>query len=140
MPPNAEWPRIAVVDDDLLFVELMRDLLADGEGYEVVSNAQWVRSLDFVKETRPDLVILDLMMGREPTGWAVLDLLRADASTADIPVIVCSAAAEALHEQAPRIARAGRVTALAKPFDLDDLLGAIARLLAPRAAPAAQVG
>src|SRR5262245_57641571 len=87
---------IAVIDDDTVVVELMHDLLAAGEGYDVVSSPHWVHGFEFVKESSPDLVILDLMMGRELTGWAVLDLLHQDPQTAEIPIILCSAAAPSL--------------------------------------------
>lgn len=122
--------RIAVIDDDVSFVNLMHDLLANSEGYEVVSNSQWIQSYEFVKKTAPDLVILDLMMGHDQTGWAVLELLQDDPSTADIPVILCSAAEPALRQHRCRAVGKSTVEAVSKPFDVDYLLGVIARLLA----------
>jgi twitching motility two-component system response regulator PilH len=127
--PRSTRMRIAVIDDDAVFVELMHDLLTMGEGYEVVSTAHWAQSYEFVKAQRPDLIILDLMMGREQTGWAVLDLLRTDPTTADIPVILCSAAVPALSQLASRQRGQAAVEAVAKPFDVDHLLDLIARLL-----------
>jgi CheY-like chemotaxis protein len=124
--------RIAVIDDDTVFVELMHDLLANGEGYEVVSNSQWIQSYEFIKDSQPDLVILDLMMGREQAGWAVLQLLQEDPSTADIPVILCSAAEPALCQHACRVNGRTTVESIAKPFDVEHLLGTIARLLEQR--------
>ena len=122
--------RIAVIDDDAVFVDLMHDLLANGEGYEVISSSRWIQSYEFIKDSQPDLVILDLMMGREQTGWAVLQLLQEDPSTAHIPVIVCSAAEPALRQHACRLNNGtATVEAIAKPFDVDHLLGVIARLL-----------
>jgi CheY-like chemotaxis protein len=121
--------RIAVIDDDPVFVDLMHDLLANGEGYEVVSSTHWIQSYEFIKDAQPDLVILDLMMGREQTGWAVLQLLQEDPSTARIPVILCSAAEPALRRYACRMIGTAAVEAIAKPFDVDHLLGLIARLL-----------
>jgi CheY-like chemotaxis protein len=129
---ETESPRIAVIDDDAVFVELMHDLLATGEGYHVVSNPNWVQGYEFVKQHRPDLVILDLMMGREQTGWAVLELLREDPSTARIPVILCSAAEPSLRQHAKRVGGNGPVEAVSKPFDVDHLLGVISKLLGQR--------
>ncbi|SRR5258708_19161179 len=123
--------RIAVIDDDAVFVDLMHDLLANGEGYEVVSSSQWIQSYEFIKDVQPDLVILDLMMGREQSGWAVLQLLQEDPSTAHIPVILCSAAEPALRQRARRVTGPA-VEAVPKPFDVDHLLGVIARLLEQR--------
>ena len=129
---DPERARIAVIDDDTVFVDLMHDLLANGEGYEVVSNSQWIQSYEFIKDVQPDLVILDLMMGREQTGWAVLELLREDPSTANIPVILCSAAEPSLRQHANRFEGIGVVEAVSKPFDVDHLLGVIAKLLGQR--------
>jgi len=124
--------RIAVIDDDIVFVDLMHDLLANGEGYEVISSSHWIQSYEFIKDAQPDLVILDLMMGREQTGWAVLQLLQEDPNTAHIPVILCSAAEPALRQNACRVSGRAMVEAIAKPFDVDHLLGVIARLLEQR--------
>jgi CheY-like chemotaxis protein len=134
---QAQKRRIAVIDDDAVFVQLMHDLLANGESYDVVSTSHWPQALEFIKGTQPDVVILDLMMGREQTGWAVLDLLRDDPATADIPVILCSAAAPALQQCSMRAGSRGVVETVAKPFDVDDLLGVIGRLLAPTGRPVA---
>jgi CheY-like chemotaxis protein len=129
--------RIAIIDDDVVFLELMHDLLALGEGYEVVTNSRWQISLEFVRDARPDLVMLDLMMGREQNGWGILESLRQDPATSHIPVIVCSAAAPALLQNAPRLHAEAAVESLAKPFDVDDLLATIRRLIAEkRATPA----
>jgi CheY-like chemotaxis protein len=121
--------RIAVIDDDAVFVDLMHDLLAVGEGYDVVSAPHWLQSVEFVRDTRPDLIILDLMLGREQTGWGVLQLLREDPNMAHIPVIVCSAAATALQRYTAPAVGEGAVEAVAKPFDVDDLLAVVERLL-----------
>jgi two-component system phosphate regulon response regulator PhoB len=124
--------RIAVIDDDVVFIELMHDLLGKGEGYDVVSTASWPQSFEFIKDAQPDLVILDLMMGREQAGWAVLELLREDSSTAQIPVILCSAAAPALDQYAARLTGLAWVETVAKPFDVDHLCDVIERLLEQR--------
>jgi CheY-like chemotaxis protein len=124
--------RIAVIDDDTIFVDLMHDLLANGEGYEVVSSSHWSQSYEFIKNTLPDLVILDLMMGRDETGWAVLQLLHEDPSTAHIPVILCSAAEAALRQHAYRVPGKALLEVVPKPFDVDHLLGVISSLLEQR--------
>ena len=129
--------RIAVIDDDAVFVDLMHDLLGDGEGYDVVSTQHWLYAFEFIKDTRPDLIMLDLMLGREQTGWAVLQLLQEDPVTVDIPVILCSAAAPALRQHPARTSAPAAVEMVAKPFDIDHLLGVIVRLLAAAPDPVA---
>lgn len=131
--------RIAVIDDDAVFLDLMQDLLGLGEGYDVVTNADWVDSHEFIKRSQPDLIILDLMLGREQAGWAVLDLLAADDWSRRIPVVLCSAAASALESRPCHAHQQTTVVGLAKPFDLDHLLGTIERLLG-QAAPASIAG
>jgi CheY-like chemotaxis protein len=128
--------RIVVIDDDATFVELMEELLALGEGYDVLSSTHWPNSVEFIRAARPDLIILDLMMGRAQHGRAVLELLRDDPLTAAVPVILCSAAAPTLLDQARRLRAKGAVETLAKPFELDDLLDTIERLLATSGASA----
>jgi CheY-like chemotaxis protein len=121
--------RVAVIDDDSVFVELMQDLLADGEGYDVVSCAHWVQSFEFVRDTQPDVVILDLMMGGERTGWTVLEVLREHPSTAHIPVVLCSAAAPELQKVPYHLNGGAAIEPVAKPFDVDRLLDVIGRLV-----------
>jgi CheY-like chemotaxis protein len=125
--------RIAVIDDDAVFVDLMHDLLAVGEGYDVVTAPDWLQSVEFVREARPDLIILDLMLGRDATGWGVLQLLREDPTMARIPVILCSAAEPALRSCDAPNAGQGPLEAVPKPFDVDDLLVVVQRLLATTA-------
>jgi CheY-like chemotaxis protein len=123
--------RIAVIDDDAVFVELMEELLGQGEGYDVVTCTRWVDSVEFIKDTRPDLLMLDLMLGRQQRGWAILEQLRLDPAFADLPVILCTAAAPLLVGTPAR----ATVEYVAKPFDIDALVATIGRMLAPVAAP-----
>jgi CheY-like chemotaxis protein len=128
--PTSSRGRIAVIDDDAVFVDLMRDLLGVGEGYDVFSTPDWPRTLEFVREVRPDLIILDLMLGRSQTGWQLLELLREDPSSAGIPVILCSAAAPALRDcQEQGRVGSGALEVVAKPFDLDELIEVVERML-----------
>jgi len=60
----------------------------------------------------------------------ILESLRHEPATRHIPVIVCSAAAPALLQNAPRLQAEAAVESLAKPFDVDDLLATIRRLIA----------
>jgi CheY-like chemotaxis protein len=119
--------RIAVIDDDDVFLELMRDLLGVGEGLDVHTSTDWVGSFELIQDVRPDLVILDLMMGREERGWAVIEALRSQAATRDIPIILCSAAGPAVDVQAERVRDLGAVEVVRKPFDVDHLLNTIYR-------------
>jgi CheY-like chemotaxis protein len=118
---EAARSRIAVINDDVPFLALMEDLLQSIEGYEVLICKEGDRAYEFVKQRRPDLVILDIRMGGEEIGWTVLELLTLDPATRPIPLIVCSAAVQDLQAHEPLLQRYG-VAVLPKPFDLDALL------------------
>lgn len=120
--------RIAVINDDTAFLELMRDLLEEDGGYDAVICREWDNAHGFVKDKRPALVILDIRIGGEEHGWTILNLLTLDPETRPIPVIVCSAAIQSLHEHQELLSKYG-IRALPKPFDIDMLLDTIAGML-----------
>ena len=116
--------RLALINDDTTFLNLMRELLEEMEHYEVRTCTQWDDAYSFVERERPDLVLLDIVMGGEERGWMILQLLTLDPRTRPIPVIVCSAAIHSLQEHRALLERYG-IAVLPKPFDLDALLGII---------------
>ena len=122
---------ILVVDDVQNFLTLMRMLLED-EDYQVSVLQQGKGAVESVREIMPDLVILDLKLA-DASGTDILLGLRAQTSTADIPVIVYSAAVletEALSNLiSGNPTRYANVTVLQKPFDLDTLLERIQQVL-----------
>ncbi|MGE3269504.1 MAG: two-component system response regulator [Chloroflexota bacterium] len=124
--------RIIVINDDTDFLTLMSELLMDVEGYDVQVCRESQNAYRFVKEYQPDLVVLDIRMDGQESGWAILECLTLDPATADIPVIVCSAAIRELRAHAGHLERQG-IRALPKPFGLDDLLAMVADSLEKRA-------
>jgi DNA-binding response OmpR family regulator len=117
-------PRIAVINDDTTFLGLMHELLEGEEGYTISLFKVADGAYHFVKETRPDLVILDIRLGSEENGWTVLELLTLDPATRPIPVIVCSAAIHSLQEHEALLQLYG-CEVLPKPFDLEALLAKV---------------
>jgi CheY-like chemotaxis protein len=115
--------RILVANNDTAFLHLMEDLLAE-EGYEVTVTAANDQAYDLIRKDRPALVILDLTMQQPDDGWTVLNLLRLDPETMNIPVIVSSVDSKFLKEKEPAL-RAKQCDIIEKPFDLDELLAKI---------------
>jgi DNA-binding response OmpR family regulator len=113
--------RIALINDDTAFLDLMHELLQQVEGYDVLICKESNDAYGFVKREQPDLVLLDIRMGGEERGWTILELLTLDPSTRTIPVIVCSAAIRQLQDHQPTLEQLGN-DVLPKPFDLDVLL------------------
>lgn len=89
-----------------MYARLLRD-----EGHEAILAADGVGGLQLM-DPRPDLVILDLALP-DIDGYEVLRTIKADPTTADVPVLVVSASP---FQRPPEIE--GFVGALRKPFDL----------------------
>jgi DNA-binding response OmpR family regulator len=107
----------------------MHELLEEIEGYTVTICKEADAAYAFVKETRPDLVILDIRVGHEENGWVILECLTLDPQTRPIPVIVCSAAVHSLQEHEALLQQYD-CEVLPKPFDLDVLLAKVKAALA----------
>ena len=87
--PN-RFSRVAVVDDTPEARRLIRRILQSQGDFEIFEATNGREAIELVTKEHPDLVILDLMM-REVDGFAVLDALRSNPDTANIPVIVATA-------------------------------------------------
>jgi DNA-binding response OmpR family regulator len=119
--------RIAVINDDQAIVDMLTDFLQDA-GYETIDCLAGDGSYDLIRREHPVLVIIDLQMEQPEAGLHVLQKLRADPATVNIPVIICSADGRHLRKKAAAIhALNGEV--LDKPFNLDSLLAKIHTLL-----------
>jgi two-component system, OmpR family, response regulator VicR len=125
--------RIVVINDDTDFLTLMSDLLSDVEGYDVQICREGNRAYQFVKEQEPNLVILDIRIESQETGWTILECLTLDPQTNPIPLIVCSAAIRDLQDHQPMLEKYG-IDVLPKPFDLDTLIEKVTAALAPKRA------
>lgn len=101
-------------------------------GYVVTTADDGEQALDAVSADAPDLVLLDLIMPRMQ-GFEVLQALKANAATADIPVIVLSNLSQDSDRE--HALRAGAQDYLVKAnLSLNDLSAAVARVFAGRAA------
>jgi two-component system OmpR family response regulator len=111
--------RIAVVDDDRLFLELVKEALQD-RGWQTLLVWDAATACSVLREAQPDAVLLDIRMHADCGGWEILTLVLGDPRTAHIPIIVCSAAADELSAKRVWL-ESGGITVLPKPFDIDDL-------------------
>lgn len=84
-------PKILVVDDEPDAVELIEFNLK-GAGYEVITAADGAEALKKARTFSPDLILLDLMLP-EVDGLEVCKILRRDAATAAVPIIMLTAKA-----------------------------------------------
>jgi DNA-binding response OmpR family regulator len=119
--------RTAVVNDDTHFLQLMDELLTE-EGYSVQRFLEGGVVYDGIRRQEPDAIILDVRMEHPETGWQLLELFKLDPHLTRKPIIVCSADVSALRERSAYLESKG-CAVLPKPFDLDDLLTLLRRLL-----------
>jgi DNA-binding response OmpR family regulator len=119
---------VAVIDDDPAFLNLMDDVLTEF-GYEPVLWMDAARGDELIRRKGPDILILDLLFGREALGLTLLAQLRDRPATAALPVIVCSAAVHIVREERETLQRLAHAV-FVKPLSIDILNEAIARLLA----------
>jgi len=81
---------ILVIDDDIDLVEIIRVTL-ENLGYRVIDAQTGERGLTMAKEQNPDLILLDVMMGKVDEGFQVAYQLRSDEVTADTPILMLTA-------------------------------------------------
>jgi CheY-like chemotaxis protein len=120
-------PHVLVVNDTQEILDLFQEIL-EGEGFRVSLSAFAIKNLDTIIELAPDLVILDFLMGGEQAGWQLLQKMKMDRRTADIPVVVCTAALSMVRDLEGHL-RSKNVGVVLKPFDIDDLMGEVTTAL-----------
>lgn len=118
---SSRCPTILLVDDNEGLVGLLERYLTQ-EACRVVAASCGSEGLRLAEEITPDAVVLDVMMPEMP-GWEVLQRLRANPKTANIPVIICSVMNEPVLAQA-----LGASYFLPKPVRQDDVLAALNKL------------
>lgn len=126
---------VLVINDTQEILELFSVILRDEMGLEVTLDSYRPHILEDIKEIKPDLIISDHVFGEEKIGWQLLQSLKMDRATADIPLIICSAAIKDLKEIEGHLT-ARDVGVLYKPFDVDELIDLVNKKLQDAADPA----
>ena len=116
--------KILTCDDEKHIVRLIQVNL-ERQGYEVITAFNGLECLEKVKEDRPDLIVLDVMMP-EMTGFEVLEKLKKDPETENIPVIMLTARAQ--DSDVLRGWQSGVECYLTKPFNPMELIAFVKRI------------
>jgi CheY-like chemotaxis protein len=124
----AEPPVVLVVDDDDWLRTVLADLLA-GEGYRTLQARDGPAGLQLARAHHPDVILLDLFLPKK-SGYSVLEELRADQATRDIPIITVSAATDAVETGRLMTSSARPDAVLGKPLDIGRMLAALDRVAA----------
>jgi CheY-like chemotaxis protein len=125
-PPTR--PLVLVVEDDPRIQELLEEMLTLS-GYRVQATDSALGAAALVRRLRPDAVLLDLGLPYR-SGATVLQEIKLDPQTRDVPVVIVSAMTETLSPERRALADA----VLSKPVSLNGLLSTLHRLTNDRAA------
>lgn len=119
VPPFTE---LLVVDDDPRCLEMLGVILGDA-GFCVRTCRSGPLAIEAITAKAPALILLDIDMGSSMSGFEVCSRLKADPSSAVIPVIFISGADDT--EAKVRAFRSGGVDYITKPFRIDEVLARV---------------
>jgi CheY-like chemotaxis protein len=121
--------KILVVDDDPDFVEISTTIL-EANGYQTVTAASGVEALGLMRQEKPALVLLDIMMSTILDGLGVSEEMHSDPELRDVPLIMVSSITDTEHAAVfptdEYVHMDGWIT---KPIRPEDLLRKVRRLL-----------
>jgi PAS domain S-box-containing protein len=112
---------ILCIDDDPQVINLY-DRYLTPQGYQVVALTDPTKACEFAKQVNPFAITLDIMMPGYD-GWQVINDLKADTATHEIPVIICS-----IVEEEEKGFSLGAADYLVKPILEEDLVHSLNRL------------
>jgi DNA-binding response OmpR family regulator len=125
-PGSRPRARVLYIEDDQVSVKAVENVLSRRPGLELVAVSKGDEGLALARGDRPLLIILDLGLPDRP-GIDVLEELRSDRATREIPVMVLTA--DTTPEQQARLLVAGAFAYLTKPFSPELLLALVDEIL-----------
>ena len=120
---EADHMKVLIVDDEPDILLMLRVNL-EAEGYQTALAADGETALRRIAEERPDLILLDVMMP-VMDGWGVLEALADDVFVHRVIVV----SAKSSERDITRALALGASAYLTKPFDPDELIEAVGRVL-----------
>ncbi len=119
-------PVILYIEDDAEMIDLVT-LILSRQGYQVIGAHGGRQGLDMVRQEQPDAILLDLMMP-DMDGWDVYQQVKADKTTAHIPVMVISAKTQTI-DQVLGLHVAKVDAYVCKPFHPQELIHSLEKIL-----------
>lgn len=127
----SEPARVLIADDNPQGLELLDAILA-GTDYAVETAADGEEALRKVRDWKPNVLLLDVMMPRL-SGFEVCKQLKADPATRDVAVLMVTALDQ--PSDVDRAVDAGTDDFMTKPINPGELLGRVRAMLAARGTP-----
>ena len=121
---------VLVVEDDKPIGELLAGVINDEEGYRAIHVTRPTDALHTLAQMKPDLLVLDVGLPGM-SGLELYDRVRQDERLKNVPVIFETAV---MREHGPEFRKRGIRNVLQKPFDLNDLIADMKKLIPPIAA------
>ncbi len=119
-------PKLLIVEDDEFLVDLLLEGFSD-QKIEIEVAYDGEKALEKVKEVKPDLILLDILLPKID-GFEVLKRLKEDKSTAKIPVVILSNLGQ--KEEIQRGYKLGAVDFLVKAsFSLEEVVKKVKKYL-----------
>lgn len=118
-------PLVLLIDDEIAYAKVIGEALKK-HGFDVVLAGNAGEALEIFQQTKPSLILLDVMMP-EIDGLTLLKWLREHSEQEDLPIHVVSAKAQEADKEAAL--KAGANGFIAKPFSLDELLQTVGTYL-----------
>lgn len=126
LSPSQERPhRILIVDDNPMNVDILKDATT-AIGQVAIPATSGLEALKLLEKEKPDLILLDIMMP-EMNGYEVMDLLKKQSETANIPVIIISAL-DRTEDRVQGLLK-GSQDYITKPFELVEVQARVSAAL-----------
>ena len=119
---------VLIIDDEIHIRRLVAQMLVLA-GYRVLEAASGSEALRLIEETRPDVITCDIFMPGM-TGFDVLEALKSQPATAEIPVIMLTALGQ--EKDTDRAMELGAADYVTKPFGTTNLIETIEQQLEGR--------
>jgi two-component system cell cycle response regulator DivK len=116
---------ILIVEDEPKNLKLVRDLL-QVSGYKTIEATDGKQGIELAKTRKPDLILMDIMMPKMD-GLEAARILKADATTRNIPIVALTS--YVMKGDKERILQAGCDGYIAKPIDIQELLEKVSEYL-----------
>jgi CheY-like chemotaxis protein len=119
---------VLIVEDDKTTADLLASAINDQRGYEALTVANGDDALAALGRIDPDLLLLDIRMPRM-SGLDLYDRVRADPRFRSLPIVFETGTG---REHTAELRARGIATYIKKPFDVDELVRFVKRLVPPR--------
>jgi two-component system alkaline phosphatase synthesis response regulator PhoP len=124
--------RVLVIDDETVIGTILRYAF-DVDGHQTLVAGDGSTGIEMARSEHPDVIVLDLMM-QDVSGYDVLEVLREEEGTKDLPIVILTAVT--MQRERDRCLAKGADVVLIKPFDPREVAEAVVALLPPAASTA----